>query len=52
MDGEAQLEAPEESKVRVTQQEAPEEPEAGGAQQPEVEEVDDQPRVTYRLVEF
>jgi hypothetical protein len=52
MDGEAQLKAPEESKVRVTQQEAPEEPEAGGAQQPEVEEVDDQPRVTYRLVEF
>jgi hypothetical protein len=36
----------------VTQQDSPEEPEAGGAQQPEVEEVDDQPQVTYKLVEF
>ncbi len=42
----------EELEVRAAKQEAPEEPEAGGAQQPEVEEVDDQPQVTYRLVEF
>jgi hypothetical protein len=46
------LEAPKEPGVRATQQEAPEEPEAGGAQQPEVEEADDQPLVTYKLVEF
>jgi hypothetical protein len=50
--GAAQLEAPEEPEVEATQQEAPEEPEAGGAQQLEVEEADDQPHVTYRLVEF
>jgi hypothetical protein len=37
---------------KPSQQEAPEELEAGGAQQPEVEEADDQPEVTYKLVEF
>jgi hypothetical protein len=44
--------------VRVAQQEASEEPEVGATQQeapeePKVEdEADDQPQVTYRLVEF
>jgi hypothetical protein len=38
--------------VGAAQLEAPEEPEARGAQQLEVEEADDQPHVTYRLVEF
>jgi hypothetical protein len=42
--GAAQQEAPEEPGVRATQQEAPEEP--------MVEEADDQPQVSYRLVEF
>jgi hypothetical protein len=37
--------------VGAWQQEAPEEPEARSAQE-ESEEVDDQPRVTYGLVEF
>jgi hypothetical protein len=50
--GAAQLEAPEEPEVGATQQEAPDELEVGGAQHPEVEEADDQPQVTYRLVEF
>jgi hypothetical protein len=40
----AQQEAPEEPKVGATQQEALEEP--------EVEEADDQPQVTYKLVKF
>jgi hypothetical protein len=39
--GAAHQEAPEESEVRATHQEAPDEPEA-----------DDQPQVTYRLVEL
>jgi hypothetical protein len=52
MVGAAQQEAPEEPKVEAAQQEAPEEPEAEGAQQPEFEEANDQPQVTYRLVEF
>jgi hypothetical protein len=46
------LEALEEPYVRATQLEAPEEPEARGAQQLKVEEADDQPLITYRLVEF
>jgi hypothetical protein len=50
--GAAQLEVPEEPEVRATQQEAPEEPEVRGAQQSEAEEVDDQPHITYILVEF
>jgi hypothetical protein len=43
--GAAQQEAPEESEDRVTQQEAPKEPNVK-------DEADDQPQVTYRLVEF
>jgi hypothetical protein len=42
--GAAQHEAPEEPEVGATQEEAPEEP--------EVEEADDQPHVTYMLIEF
>jgi hypothetical protein len=44
--------------VRAAQQEAPEEPEDGATQQeapeePDVEdEADDQPQVTYKLVQF
>jgi hypothetical protein len=41
----AQQEAPEESEDRVTQQEALKEPNIK-------DEADDQPQVTYRLVEF
>jgi hypothetical protein len=52
MAGAAQQEAPEEPKVRAVQQEAPKEPEVRGPQQSEFEEADDQPQVTYRLIEF
>jgi hypothetical protein len=41
-----------EPEVEVTQQEAFDELEARGAQRPEVEEANDQPQVTYMLVEF
>jgi hypothetical protein len=41
----AQQEAPEDPEDGATQQEAPEEPNV-------VDEADDQPQVTYRLVQF
>jgi hypothetical protein len=52
MAGVAQQEAPDEPQVRAAQQEAPEVPKARGAQLLESKEADDQPQVTYKLVEF